>query len=344
MGSVTQLSEAREQGVFAFAMVGLPEEWVAEPVATFSAWRRTMKAANSYAYGDRSITQHVAMWTVFVEFCAEHEVNVVHVTPAQLQAFFGQLRGRRIKAGQSSVMYREGDTPEATATTRRRYAKLLDQTFAYLVKTRIRRGNPMAPLMPLLNKPEAPGFVSFLKRAEEDAFLAFVQAMDESTWESHRDKALLLLLSASGVTEGELVALRVQDLMLDDYEPALQVSERGLKHAHTTTVNDFAVPLLTRWRKSLDASAMDSPLFPNMAGGIQPMTGRAVYLITRAALEASGFTGKQRGPHTLRNTFIRRHLRVQPIDVIKGWAGLESDRTIKKIRRTLPNLAGERPV
>ena len=146
------------------------------------------------------------------------------------------------------------------------------------------------------------------------------------------------------MTEGELVALRVQDLLLDDYEPALQVGERGLKHAHTTTIADFALPVLGRWRKTLGGAAMDSPLFPNAPGAILPMTAREVYLITRAALEGSGFTGKQRGPQTLRNTFIRRQIWFnRDIETIKGWAGLESDRTIRKIRRTLPNLEGTRP-
>ena len=210
-----------------------------------------MKAGNGYAYDERSIRQHVAMWAHFVAFCTACAVHVIHVSPDQLQAFFAQLRGRRNKAGQTSVMHREGEMPQATATTRRRYAQLLERTFEHLVKTRIRRGNPMAPLMAMINKPEAPGLVSYLSKAEEEGFLAFVHAKDETDWVSQRDKAFLLLFSASGVTEGELVALRVQDLMLDDYDPALQVGQRGLKHAHTTTVTEFALPTLRRWRTTL---------------------------------------------------------------------------------------------
>lgn len=344
MGSVTELSVAREQAVLPFVGVGLPEEWAAEPVETFAAWRRTMKAANGYVYDMRSVRQHVAMWAAFVAFCTERQVSVVNVAPDHLQAFFTQLRGRRIKAGQTSVLHREGDLPDASASTRRRYAQLLAQTFEHLVKTRIRRGNPMAPLMALVNKPEAPGFVSYLSKAEEDAFLAFVQAMDESDWPGQRDKALILLFSASGVTEGELVALRVQDVALDDYDPALQVGPRGLKHAHTTTITDFALPVLRRWLRSLGGVTSDSPLFPTTAGSIQAMTAREVYLITRAALEASGFSGKQRGPQTLRNTFIRRQLWFRrDAATINAWTGLASERTIKKIRRTLPNLEGTRP-
>lgn len=343
MGTVTELP-SREQAVLPFVGVGLPQEWTAEPVATFDAWRRTMKAANGYAYDGRSIKQHVAMWAHLVAFCDERKVNVMNVSPDLLQAFFAQLRGRRIKAGQTSITHREGEMPDATSSTRRRYAQLLASTFEHLVKTRIRRSNPMAPLMAVVNKPEAPGFVSYLSKVEEDAFLAFVHTQDESDWHSQRDKTLLLLFAASGVTEGELVALRLQDVSLDDYEPALQVGQRGLKHAHTTTITEFALPTLHRWLKTQDGVAADAPLFPNGPGSVQPMTTREVYLITRAALEASGFTGKQRGPQTLRNTFIRRQLWFRrDAATIMAWAGLESERTIRKVRRTLPNLAGTRP-
>lgn len=343
MGTVTELP-SREQAVLPFVGVGLPQEWTAEPVATFDAWRRTMKAANGYAYDARSIKQHVAMWAHLVAFCDERKVNVVNVSPDLLQAFFAQLRGRRIKAGQTSITHREGEMPDATSSTRRRYAQLLASTFEHLVKTRIRRGNPMAPLMAVVNKPEAPGFVSYLSKVEEDALLAFVHAQDESDWHSQRDKTLLLLFAASGVTEGELVALRLQDVSLDDYEPALQVGQRGLKHAHTTTITEFALPTLRRWLKTQDGVAADAPLFPNGPGSVQPITTREVYLITRAALEASGFTGKQRGPQTLRNTFIRRQLWFRrDAATIMAWAGLESERTIRKVRRTLPNLEGTHP-
>lgn len=343
MSNVTELMP-REQAVLPFVQVGVLDEWIAEPVATFESWRRTMKAAHGYAYDGRSIKQHVAMWSSFVAFCRERELNVVNVSPDALQAFFNQLRGRRIKAGQTSVLHQVGEMPAAATKTRRFYAQLLEKTFDHLVKTRIRRGNPMQPLMALFNKPEAPAFVSYLSKAEEDAYLTGVHAKDESDWHRQRDKAFLLLFSASGVAEGELVALRVQDLALNDYEPALQVGQRGLKHAHATTITEFALPTLRRWLKTQDGVAADAPLFPNGPGSVQPMTTREVYLITRAALEASGFTGKQRGPQTLRNTFIRRQLWFRrDAATIMAWAGLESERTIRKVRRTLPNLEGTRP-
>ena len=341
---MTELAPKNDQAVLPFASVGLAENWTTEPVATFAAWRHTMKAANGYAYDPRSIKQHVAMWATLVSYCESRGAGITTVSPALVEPFFLQLRGRPVKNGQTSVRYAEGEMPEATTSTRRRYAQLLEQTFAYLVKTGIRRGNPIAPLMKQLNKPDAPGFVSYLSKAEEDAFLAVVLATDETHWHDQRNKTLLLLLSASGITEGQLVALKIADVSLDDFEPSLQVGERGLKHAHTTTINDFALPVLRRWVDSLAGVAANAPLFPSLPGSIHPMLARDVYLTTRAALEGSGFKGKQRGPQTLRNSFIRRQIYFG-IDgaAIKGWAGLESDRTLRKLRRTLPNTAGVRP-
>jgi len=171
-----------------------------------------------------------------------------------------------------------------------------------------------------------------------------VQAMTEVDWCEHRDKTLLLLLSASGVSEGELVRLRVGDVMLTDYEPALQVGQRSLKHAHAAPIAAFAHMTLQSWLKRIDGAVQDAPLFTEGPGNVQPMLARDVYLITRAALEASGFAGKQRGPQTLRNTFIRRQLwnGKEPAAVM-AWTGLVSERTIKKLLRTLPNRHGASP-
>lgn len=342
----TPTSEVLEpqQGVLPFASPDAAADWLAQPIERFTAWRRTMKAANGYAYDARSIRQHVAMWAGLVAYCASHGLTIQTVAPAHLEAFLTQLRGRAIKFGQATPALPEGECPAAAASTRRRYAQLLETTFEHLIKIRVRRGNPMAPVMATMNKPTAPGFVSFLTKSEEDAFLASVDAIDESDWHRQRDKVLMLLLCASGVTEGELVALRIADVSLRDYEPALQVGERGLKHAHTTTINDFALPALRRWLTTLDAALPHTPLFPSVPGGSHPMLARDVYLTTRATLEASGFNGKQRGPQTVRNTFIRRQIYfgVKYAD-INAWVGLESDKTIRKLKRTLPNLQGTRP-
>lgn len=178
---MTELAPKNDQAVLPFASVGLAENWTTEPVATFAAWRHTMKAANGYAYDPRSIKQHVAMWATLVSYCESRGAGITTVSPALVESFFLQLRGRPVKNGQTSVRYAEGEMPEATTSTRRRYAQLLEQTFAYLVKTGIRRGNPIAPLMKQLNKPEAPGFVSYLSKAEEDAFLAVVLARTKPT-------------------------------------------------------------------------------------------------------------------------------------------------------------------
>jgi integrase/recombinase XerD len=340
MGELHSLQ--REQAVLPFVAQDDRQLWLSEPVAAFRAWRRSMKAANGYAYGERSIRQHSAMFATFVAFCEARRVSVLQIDSEQVEAFFQTLSGRPIKHGQDSVRYQEGELPPAAVSTRRRYAQLLMQSFEHLARTRVRPGNPIAPLMKTLDKPEAPGFVSYLSKAQEDAYLAYVQAMSEAHWCAHRDKTLLLLLSASGVSE--LVHLRVGDLMLTDYEPALQVSQRGLKHAHAAPIASFALITLQAWLKRIEGAAPDAPLFADGRGNAQPMVARDIYLITRGALEASGFGGKQRGPQTLRNTFIRRQLwnGKEPAAVM-AWTGLASDRTIKKLLRTLPNRQGISP-
>lgn len=333
--------EPATQSVLPFNSPNARDQWLNAPVDAFIAWRRNMKAANGFSYDDRSVRQHAAMWATFIGYCQAADINIQSVSPAQLESFIGQLRGRAIKAGQASVRYAPGECPEATPATRRRYVQLLERTFDHLNKIGVRRGNPMAPLMPSLNKPVASGYVSFLTQSEETAFLAYVNGVAETNWHDQRDKVMLLLLSASGITEGELVALKVADVSFGDFEPALRVAEHRLTRAHTTTVNKFAVPTLQRWCKALDVFSSDAPLFPNAPGSTDPMLPKDVYLITRLALEASGFRGQQRGPMTVRNTFIRRQI-YSGIDaaVINRWIGVETNKTYNRLHHTIPNLQG----
>ncbi len=340
----TQATQATSQAVLSFEARAEPQYWQDDPLAAFQSWRRSLKAANGYGYSARSIAQHCAMWAQLVAFCEREGTHVLRVRPEELDRFFVGLTGRPIKNGQHTLRYQEGDVPAAAVSTRRRYAQLLDKTFEHLRKQRLRPGNPIAPLMQVLAKPEAPGFVSYLSKAEEKAFIDHVQATAEDDWFAHRDKCWLLLLAGSGLSVGELTALRVGDVALADYAPALQVGQRGLKHAHVAPILEFALATLQAWLKRIEGAAVDAPLFADAPGSAQPMAARDVYDATRAALEASGFFGKQRGPQTLRNTFIRRQLwnDKDPAEVM-GWTGLASERTIKKLLRTLPNRQGVSP-
>jgi hypothetical protein len=162
MGALHSLQGGRAQAVLPFVAQDERQLWQSDPVGAFRAWRRSMKAANGYAYGERSVRQHCAMFASFVTFCEAQCVGVLQVGPAQVDAFFQALSGRAIKHGQDSVHYQEGEAPSAAVSTRRRYAQLLMQSFEHLARMRVRNGNPIAPLMKTLDKPEAPRICQLL--------------------------------------------------------------------------------------------------------------------------------------------------------------------------------------
>jgi site-specific recombinase XerD len=161
--------------------------------------------------------------------------------------------------------------------------------------------------------------------------------MPTGAWREQRDGAILATLLGCGPTVSELLALSVDDLQLDDYAPAVQIASAGLTHGHTAPIAEVARPLLAAWHARRLREPLDGDLlFPAAQSG-RPLSAVSVYQLVRDALDAIGFAGRHRGPQTLRNTFARRQL-FHGVDAqqLQGWLGLETSRTLDKLRRTLP--------
>lgn len=364
MFSMESHSDPDKQGVLAFGdyqptREQLRARWHAEPLEAFKAWRRTKDAANQHRFSERSIEQHSAMWANFLKYLVDHGANIESVQPDGVEGFLKKLRGRKIKENERARLpLAPGEEPAASHSTVNRYAKLLAETFEHLAELKVRRGNPVAPVAKMFTKPEAPPAPEFLNREQESALLDYIARLPTGDWKEERDRALLYLLLASGPTVGEAARLRIDDVQVGDYAPAVNLPNHDLTHAHAAPIAPFAIEPLVNWRnrrlralerhQDLEKQGLPSPpsneeaipgsiLFPSTSTKGEELEASVIYTIVRDALNAIRFPGKSRGPQTLRNTFARRQLfhNADPLEV-QRWLGLASDKTINKILRTLP--------
>lgn len=319
--------------------------WLDQPRAAFAEWIRIKIAGGGHHYDALSQSQLRSMWNVYVTWCETHDCAPLKPTPDHIARFLQDApSGRPLKPDPHATLNAAGSGPTTpTMETRRRYAKLLSMTFKHMEWLNLLRGNPVDAVMPAL-KPEAAPAVSFLPKSAEQHLIEYANVLcDQPAWLSQRDGTLLLTLVGSGPTASEVVDLTCNDVVLDDYVASLNIAARGLTQAHAAPVPPFLLSRLAAWLKTraADPHACDY-LFPSLELGRGPdrMDQRMVYVIVRKALESIRFKGSARGPQTLRNTFARRNL-FEGVDpaILQNQMGLATDRTLVKVRRTLPLTA-----
>jgi len=339
----------------------LRANWLRDPVPAFEQWRRAGRASNGFSFSEQSIKQHVAMWGAFARYMKEAGRSIDNVEADTIEQFVLQLRGRPLKP---DIAQRQGVPQdletESSLSTRRRYLKLLLQTFEHLKRQGLRRGNPAEPVMQKYGKPEAPPTIEYLSNLHERSLIKYISERKLTDWKDQRDAAILWTLLGTGVTVAELLRLRCVDVDVQDYKPLVKIVNHDLTHGHSSPISPFAVePIVAwlEWRMNAQNKFQGDWLFPgtfktkaseellvpttpeeNEKKQRREMMNNTVgYDIVRVAVDAIGFTGKIRGPQTLRNTFARRQLynEADPIQ-LRTWLGLSSDKTIDKLLRTLP--------
>ena len=134
-----------------------------------------------------------------------------------------------------------------------------------------------------------------------------------------RDYAMLELLAGTGLRVGELLALRVGDIEINDRSG--QVTVRRGKHEHYREV-----PLTLDVRKALSAyltaehpepDNLAAPLWVGTRGGVSHRSS-VTRLLEKYAIRAGI---EPVNPHALRHTFATRYLKANPSD-LRGLARL----------------------
>jgi len=157
---------------------------------------------------------------------------------------------------------------------------------------------------------------------------ALLDAIDDSLLIGKRDKALIALLSWTGLRRAELCSLKVGQYQSANGHKVLDGIERKGGSRGWVKV---AVPLQRALEEWLEAAGLEDPGAPMFCAvdkkgrpSGRPLSGDAVYRIVKARSEAAGFEGIT--PHALRRSFATNALRegASPTQVQKagGWRSL----------------------
>jgi site-specific recombinase XerD len=298
-----------------------PTLWLSAPTEAYQQWQRTEAAgADRRAFSPRSIVQHEAMFERFMRHLAAAQRSLATFGPDHLDSFFADL-DRRCKPG---------------TTTRLRYQKLLDRLGRHLVDVGVRKTNPAAAYTLTQTWPEDEPVPVYLLEADDHRLQESVATLDGLDERAVRNRAIVALLLVTGITAQEIRQATTSDLDLSPARPHLLIPKRGPREARRINLEDFARPVLERWRNHT-AAAASALLFPSpRAGG--PMTDEMLGRIVRDELLAVDIRVPDMSPRTLRNTFARRLLLAgRSNDDVMQLLGLTSQRTVIRIRATLPS-------
>ncbi|AOJ10002.1 tyrosine-type recombinase/integrase [Burkholderia mayonis] len=303
--------------------MGEPTLWLSAPAEAYKLWQRTdAVGADRRAFSSRSIVQHEAMFEHFMRHLTTVQRSLATFSPDHIESFFAKL-DRRCKSG---------------TTTRLRYHKLLDRLGRHLVEIGVRKTNPAAAYALPLTWPEDEPEPVYLQDIDDRRLQASIMAVDCVDDRALRNRAIVGLLLATGITAQEIRQATAADLDLSPARPHIRIPKRGARDARRVNVDTFAMQALSLWQSR--ASAADSHLlFPSpRAGG--PMTDEMLGRVVRDELLAIDVRLPDMGPRILRNTFARRLLIAgRNNDDVTRLLGLTSERTVVRMRATLPARA-----
>ncbi|MGS0894475.1 tyrosine-type recombinase/integrase [Burkholderia stagnalis] len=302
--------------------------WIDDPVGAFRAWQETAAAgAGRQPFAPRSVVQHVAMFERFLRHLLARHASLATFGPDHVAAFLTELE-RTCAPGTS---------------TRMRYAKLIDRLCRQLVEAGVRPHHPSDRTTRDLAWPDGEPEPCYLPPDADAALQRHVQPQPDDRPAACRNRAIVALLLATGITSAEIRAATNGMLALDARRPTLSVPRDRARPARGLELADFALAPLAAWREATADAAASARLFPAPRGG-GAMNDMFLLLVVRDALTAIGFRAPDMSPRVLRNTFARRQLLAGHAHAdVSAMLGLVSSRTVTRIRQTLPpDSAAER--
>jgi site-specific recombinase XerD len=294
--------------------------WLRHPRSAFEYWQRNAPHSEGYLYAERSVKQHCAMWHRFVEYMAINDADVHSIESDKLARFLDGLIAK--------------DGGVAEDSTKRRYLKLLGATFDYLEQAGVRQtGNPCTMLFKYY-RPAPVRSPAALASQEDDQFVDIVLAQEPRFWRDVRDQAMILLIIGSGLYTSEVVALTVDQLVLDADPPYIDVPAHGKVPERKAPIVPFARAPLQKWltaRLTLPIGSDPTVFVSGKGGRMLPAT---LYRKVQAILKSKDTELRPQGgfgPQVLRNSFLMRQLaKNKPVEVVQEWAGhVETKSTLR---------------
>jgi integrase len=295
--------------------------WLTHPSDAYRTWQTEEAAgADRRPFSARSITQHNAMFDRFMRHLTAHGTMLATFGTTELESFFSDVNNRC--------------TPGTT--TRMRYAKLVDRLCRHPVALDLRKENPGAELLRREVWPEDEPQSLFLDSEADQRLQEWVQPALADSGRETRNRAVVALLLATGVTAAEARGAQAGHVILGPLRPHLDVPKRGPRPERRITIPSFSAPALEAWVCSME-NGYDarSPLFPAPRGN-GSINDVLLGLIVREALEAIGLQAPDMSPRVLRNTYARRQLLAGRTNAdVTMRLGLSSQRTVVRLRATI---------
>jgi site-specific recombinase XerD len=302
------------------------ELWLSDPEAAYAEWQRAeATGADRRAFAERSIVQHRSMFARFHRYLGSRGITLMDFGTDHIDGFFADL---------------DRDCEPGTST-RLRYLKLMDRLSRHLSLLGLRTDNPAAALLPSEHWPDDEPMPVFLWPDEDARLQDVCRTATFESFKELRNRAIVALLLATGITAAELSALSVGDLDIEGSRASVFVRKRGPRIARRVPVDGFAVEILRAYAKACaPLRSSDDLLFMATAGG-KPMKPATLGQCVRAALRAAGATAADESPRLLRNTYGRRHLLGgKTNEQVSNLLGLSSHRTATRLRETIPGTDG----
>jgi site-specific recombinase XerD len=302
------------------------ELWLSDPETAYAEWQRAeATGADRRAFAERSIVQHRSMFARFHRYLGSRGMTVMDFGTDHIDGFFAGL---------------DRDCEPGTST-RLRYLKLMDRLSRHLCLLGLRTDNPAAALLPREHWPDDEPMPVFLWPDEDARLQDVCRAATFESFKELRNRAIVALLLATGITAAELSALSVDDLDTGEPRVSVFVRKRGPRIARRVPVDAFALEIVREYAKARAAlPATDGLLFMATAGG-KPMKPATLGQCVQGALRAAGAAAADESPRLLRNTYGRRHLlEGKTNEQVSNLMGLSSHRTATRLRETIAD-AGE---
>jgi integrase/recombinase XerD len=219
--------------------------------------------------------------------------------------FASQAPGRLVEdstrddlRGYLVALEERGLKPNSVATVHRSLRAL----FKFMASEEIITKNPMASIpTPSITEERIPPALS------ADQIAAMVKTCKRSTFTGARDRALILLISSSGIRASECIGLTEADLHLDSEQPFVVVRGKGDRYREAACSHEAALAIRNYLRlRRKHAAAHHAELWLSRTG--QGMTTSGLLQIVRDAGKRAGLDVPVH-THALRHTATDHMLR-----------------------------------
>jgi site-specific recombinase XerD len=294
--------------------------WFETPSDAYRLWQETEAVGGDRRpFSERSRIQHAAMFDRFLRHLTTKEVTLATFGAEHVESFFAEVETRCAPG----------------TTTRLRYGKMLDRLCRHLVEYRIRNENPVTMMAAFERWPEEEPVPLFLDIDSDARLQEWVQPVESDNARTQRNRAIVALFHASGVTAAELRQTQCESLIIDGARPYIEVPKRGPRALRRVPLPAFAIASLSFWKASLPPDSPEGLLFsaPGRAGMVNDvLLGSTV----REALESIGFCAPDMSPRVLRNTYARRQIIAEKSnEEVSRLLGLTTHRTAVRLRATI---------